>query len=100
MVKNQVQHVKLMKITWFTSPTDHLSNVTDQKNACSKKCPNNWSFCLAYYLISFDPNHVTQGLVGSQDVIVSYINRSCCQIMSEDHTNLIFQKQANIGTFF
>ena len=43
---------------------------------------------------------MTQGLLESQDIIVSYINRSCCQILSEDHTNLIFQKQANIGTFF
>ena len=25
---------------------------------------------LAHYLISFDPNHVTQGLLESQDVIV------------------------------
>ena len=87
-------------MTLFTSPTDHLSNVTNKKNACSKKCPNDWLFCLAHYLISFDPNHVTQGLLEIQDVIVFYINRSYCQIMSEDHTNLIFQKQANIGTFF
>ena len=35
-----------------------------------KKCPNDWPFCLAHYLISFDPNHVTQGLLESQDVIV------------------------------
>ena len=87
-------------MTLFTSSTDHLSNVTNKKNACSKKCPNDWPLCLAHYIISFDPNYVTQGLFESQDVIVFYINRSCCQIMSEDHTNQIFQKQANIGTFF
>ena len=49
----------------FTSPTDCLSNDTHQKNACSKKCPNDWPFCLAYYLISFDLNYVTQGLLES-----------------------------------
>ena len=49
----------------FTSPTDCLSNVTGQKNACSKKWPNDWPFCLAYYLISFDLNYVTQGLLES-----------------------------------
>ena len=36
---------------------------------------------------------MTQGLLESQDVIFSYINRSCCQIMSEDHTKHVVRRQ-------
>ena len=94
MFKNQGQHVKLMQITSYDLV--YQSHRPFKQCYSSKKCPNDWPFCLAHYIISFNPNH----LLESQNVIAFYINRSCCQIMSEDHTNLIFQKQANIGTFF
>ena len=88
MFKNQVQHVKLMQIISydlvykshrpFKQYYRSKKCIISQKNACSKKCPNDWPFFLAHYLIIFDPNHVNQGLLESQDVIVLYINRSCC----------------------
>ena len=63
----------------------------------SKNCPNEWLFCLAYYLMGSYPNHMTHGLFLSHDVIVTYIIKC---LMSALYTILISQKWANIGAVF
>ena len=88
----------------FTWPTPTLYWCVTLKikknNRGSKNCPNDWLFCLIYWVVSFDCNHINLNLIDTQHVLVYQMNFLKFLIMSFLHTIPIFPKCTNIGVVF
>ena len=66
----------------------------------SKNCPNEQAFCLAYYSMSFHPNHMILDFLESQNAIILCLKFLKSLLMSACHNRPIIPKWVNIGTVF
>ena len=93
-----------MTLFIFPQPVEHqlclLYSVYCQNNRGSKKCPNDWPFCLIYNFTNSHQNHLTKGSFWSQHVGVLHILILCQHINCMLLHKMICIKWPNIRMVF